>query len=85
VLFYEAAGARLAGVVLGLSFIVHQIGSAIGPQLGSIVYDATKTYDGYQFVIGLLLLASAAMTFNLKDSGMRLAEPPAVAAVPARA
>jgi MFS family permease len=84
VLFYEAAGARLAGVTLGLSFIVHQIGSAIGPQIGSIVYDLTQTYDGYQFVIGLLLLASAAMTYNIKDSGIRLAEPAAIA-VPARA
>ena len=83
VLFYEAVGPRLAGVMLGLSFIVHQIGSALGPQLGSIVYDLTRTYDGYQLVIGLVLLASAALTFNLTDFGPRLPEP-AVAAAPLR-
>jgi predicted MFS family arabinose efflux permease len=84
VMFYEAAGVKLAGVILGLSFIVHQVGSAIGPQVGSIVYDLTKTYDGFSIVIGLFLLASAAMTFNIKESSVRLAEP-AVAALPSRA
>ncbi|MCC7107191.1 MAG: MFS transporter [Chloroflexi bacterium] len=71
VLFYEAAGAKLAGVILGLSFIVHQVGSAIGPQVGSIVFDQTHTYDGFSIVIGLFLLASAAMTFNLKESDLQ--------------
>ena len=30
-MFYEIVGPRMAGVILGLSFIVHQIGSAGGP------------------------------------------------------
>src|SRR3712207_9223570 len=80
---FEAVGPRLAGAMLGLSFIVHQLGAAIGPQLGSIVYDLTKTYDGYQLVIGLVLLASAALTFNLTDFGARPAGP-ALAAAPLR-
>ena len=84
VLFYEAAGAKLAGLILGLSFIVHQVGSAIGPQMASIVFDRTDTYDGFSIVIGLFLLASAAMTFNIKESRVRLTEP-TVAAVPTRA
>jgi predicted MFS family arabinose efflux permease len=80
VLFFEAVGPRLAGTMLGLSFVVHQVASALGPQIGSVVYDATRSYDSYQFVIGLLLLASAAMTFNITDLGARQAEPKVAAA-----
>src|SRR5919198_1033772 len=36
VMFYEIVGPRMAGVILGLSFIVHQIGSAGGPILASV-------------------------------------------------
>jgi MFS family permease len=87
VLFYEAAGPRLAGLILGLSFIIHQLGSAIGPQLGSIVYDQTNTYDGYLFAIGVVLLGSAVITFNIKDIGSRMPEPaePAVSTAPSPA
>ncbi len=84
VLFYEAVGPRLAGMMLGLSFIVHQLGSSLGPQLGSIVFDLTQTYDGYQLAIGLVLLASAAITFNITDLGPRPAQP-AMAATPSSA
>ena len=41
VMFYEIVGPRMAGVILGLSFIVHQIGSAGGPMLASIAFDLT--------------------------------------------
>ncbi len=37
----------MAGVILGLSFIVHQIGSAGGPMLASIAFDLTGSYDGF--------------------------------------
>jgi predicted MFS family arabinose efflux permease len=75
VLFYEVVGPRLAGLVLGLSFIVHQIGSSIGPQLGSIIFDVTKSYDQYQFVLGLILLVSAAISFSV-DLQKLSARPP---------
>jgi MFS family permease len=80
VLFFEAAGPRLAGAVLGLSFIIHQVGAAVGPQIGSIAYDLTKTYDQYQFAIGVMLLASAAAVFNIRDRGTRVEQPAAVPA-----
>lgn len=73
VLFYEVVGPRLAGLILGLSFIVHQIGSSVGPQLGSIIFDATQTYDYYMVVLGLILLVSAVISFNvdMKKLGAR--------------
>jgi MFS family permease len=82
VLFYEVVGPRLAGLILGLSFIVHQIGSSIGPQLGSVIFDATQTYDHYMFFLGLVLLLSAAISFSvdLKKLDFR---PPGQVPVPA--
>jgi predicted MFS family arabinose efflux permease len=64
VMFYEIAGPRLAGVILGLSFIVHQIGSAGGPMFASIVYDRTGSYDGFMAVMALILIASGALVYS---------------------
>ena len=64
VMFYEIAGPRLAGVILGLSFIVHQIGSAGGPMVASIVFDRTGSYDGFMAVMALILLASGALIYS---------------------
>jgi predicted MFS family arabinose efflux permease len=64
VMFYEIAGPRLAGVILGLSFIVHQIGSAGGPMLASIVFDRTGSYDAFMAVMALILLASGALIYS---------------------
>ena len=58
VLFYEIVGPRMAGMILGMSFIVHQIGSAAGPMIASITYDRTGSYDGFLVVMSLVLLAS---------------------------
>ena len=67
VMFYEIVGPRLAGVILGLSFIVHQIGSAGGPMLASIVFDRTGSYDQFMVVMGVILLASGVITYNTRD------------------
>ncbi len=64
VMFYELVGPRMAGVVLGMSFIVHQIGSAGGPMIASIVYDQTASYDGFMVVMGIILLASGLAIFG---------------------
>ena len=58
VMFYEIVGPRLAGVVLGLSFIVHQIGAAGGPMIASMAFDRTGSYDGFMLVMaGILIVA----------------------------
>ena len=75
VIFYEIAGPRMAGVILGLSFIVHQIGSAGGPMLASIAFDMTGSYDGFMMVIGVILLASAVLIYSAINSDMQLPEP----------
>ena len=75
VMFYEIVGPRMAGVVLGLSFIVHQIGSAGGPMLASIAYDMTGSYDGFMVAMGVILLASAVLIYGTINSDKRLSEP----------
>jgi MFS family permease len=64
VLFYELVGPRMAGMILGMSFIVHQIGSAAGPMMASITYDRTGSYDGFMVIMGLILLASGFALFG---------------------
>jgi MFS family permease len=75
VMFYEIVGPRMAGVMLGLSFIVHQIGSAGGPILASIAFDLTGSYDGFMMAIGVILLASAVLIYSTMNSDMQLPEP----------
>jgi MFS family permease len=74
VMFYEIVGPRMAGVILGLSFIVHQIGSASGPMLASIAFDMTGSYDGFMTAMGVILLASGFLIYNTTSSGMELPE-----------
>ncbi len=74
VMFYEMVGPRMAGVILGLSFIVHQIGSAGGPIFASIAFDLTGSYDGFMMAIGVILLASAVLIYSTINSDMRLPE-----------
>ena len=74
VLFYEIVGPRMAGLILGLSFIVHQIGSAGGPMLASIAFDMTGSYDGFMLAMGVILLASAVLIHSTIDSDTRFPE-----------
>jgi MFS family permease len=74
VLFYEIVGPRMAGLILGVSFIVHQIGSAGGPMLASIAFDMTGSYDGFMLAMGVILLASAALIYSTLNSDMRFSE-----------
>ena len=75
VMFYEIAGPRLAGVILGLSFIVHQIGAAGGPMFASIVFDITGSYDGFMAIMALILLGSGALVYSNTTRERQFPEP----------
>jgi MFS family permease len=75
VLFYEIVGPRMAGLILGVSFIVHQIGSAGGPMLASIVFDMTGSYDGFMLAMAIILLTSAVLIYSTINSDTRIAAP----------
>jgi len=53
--------------VLGLSFIVHQIGAAGGPMIASIAFDRTGSYDGFMVVMAAILVVSGLLVYNLSD------------------
>ena len=74
VMFYEIVGPRLAGVILGLSFIIHQIGSAGGPMLASISFDLTGSYDEFMVGMGVILLLSGVITYKTRDWDARQPE-----------
>ena len=75
VIFYEAVGPRLAGVILGLSFIVHQFGSAGGPMLASLAFDLTGSYDGFMVIMAVVLLLSGALVYRAAGTSMSSPEP----------
>jgi predicted MFS family arabinose efflux permease len=82
VMFYEMVGPRLAGVVLGLSFIVHQIGSATGPMLASMAFDRTGSYDGFMLVMAAILIVAGFAVHSISGPDKR-ARRPVLAANPA--
>ena len=61
--------------IMGLSFIVHQVGSAGGPILASVAFDMTGSYDDFMLVMGGILIASAILIYSTIDSDKRLVEP----------
>ena len=76
VMFFEMVGPRLAGLILGLSFIVHQVGSAGGPFLAGLYFDVYGTYDGFMQIMSLILLASAVMIYiAIRSDDAPLPEP----------
>ena len=83
VMFYEIVGPRMAGVILGLSFIIHQIASAGGPMIASIAFDLTGSYDGFMVAMGLILVASSILIYSVRDSVTQMPEP-VLAASPSR-
>jgi len=72
VMFYEMVGPRMAGVVLGLSFIVHQIGSASGPMIASIAFDRTGSYDGFMVAMAVILVVSGLLVYSITGPDARL-------------
>jgi len=72
VMFYEMVGPRMAGVVLGLSFIVHQIGSASGPMVASIAFDRTGSYDGFMVAMAVVLVVSGVLVYNVSGPNARV-------------
>ena len=65
VMFYEMVGPRLAGIVLGLSFVVHQAGSASGPMIASIAFDRTGSYDGFMVAMAVILVVSGLLVYSI--------------------
>jgi predicted MFS family arabinose efflux permease len=60
-------GARYMGMLYGMAFLSHQLGSFVGVWLGGYVYDHTGRYDLVWYLGILLGLASAAIHLPIRD------------------
>jgi predicted MFS family arabinose efflux permease len=65
-LIYEIFGAGIAGRMIGLTFVLHQVGSTIGPYLGGRMYDAQGSYTAALLASGVILLMSSFLGWRLK-------------------
>jgi len=61
-------GARYMGMLYGVAFLSHQIGSFVGVWLGGYVYDTTGSYSLVWYLGILLGLASAAINLPIKET-----------------
>jgi len=62
-------GARYMGMLYGVAFLSHQLGSFVGVWLGGFVYDLTGAYDLVWYVGILLGLMSAAVHLPIRERG----------------
>jgi MFS family permease len=60
-------GARYMGMLYGLAFFSHQVGSFVGVWLGGYVFDVTGDYDLVWYLGIILGLASAAIHLPIKE------------------
>lgn len=60
-------GARYMGMLYGVAFFSHQVGSFIGVWLGGVVYDQTGSYSLIWYLGILLGLASAAIHLPIRE------------------
>jgi MFS family permease len=60
-------GARYMGMLYGVAFLSHQIGSFVGVWLGGYVYDATGSYSLVWYLGILLGLGSAAIHLPIRE------------------
>ncbi|MEE9203324.1 MAG: MFS transporter [Dehalococcoidia bacterium] len=65
-LIYEIFGAGIAGRMIGLTFVLHQVGSTIGPYLGGQMYDALGSYTEALFIGSVILMMSSFLAWRLK-------------------
>lgn len=60
-------GARYMGMLYGVAFLSHQVGSFVGVWLGGYVYDATGSYSLVWYLGILLGLGSAAIHLPIRE------------------
>jgi MFS family permease len=62
-------GARYLGMLYGIAFLSHQVGSFVGVWLGGFVYDQTGSYSLVWYLGILLGLGSAALHLPIRERG----------------
>lgn len=68
---YEIYGARIAGQMIGLTFLLHQVGATVGPYFGGWLYETTGGYVLPMVIAGGVLLNSALWAWRLEMPALR--------------
>ena len=66
-IIYDIFGAGIAGRMMGLTFLVHQIGAMIGPYFGGWIFEINGSYMLALAIGGVLLLNSAFWGWRLQN------------------
>jgi len=70
----EMFGTRYMATLLGLAFVMHQVGSSLGAWGGGLIFDATGSYDR-AWQIGVLVGFSAGIIQILAGGPTRRPDP----------
>lgn len=64
-------GPRYLGMLFGVVFFTHQLGSFLGSWLGGIIYDATLSYDVMWMGTAILGIVAALLHLPINDTTLR--------------
>lgn len=68
---YEIFGPGMAGRMLGLTFLLHQVGSTIGPYFGGRLFEVRGSYELPLLLGGVVLVMSALWSWLLKAAAQQ--------------
>jgi MFS family permease len=63
---YEIFGTGIAGRMIGLTFLLHQVGATFGPYFGGWIFETYETYTLALIIGGLVLCSSAFWSWRLQ-------------------
>ena len=70
-LIYDIFGAGIAGRMMGLTFLIHQVGATVGPYFGGWIFEINGSYMWILVIIGVVLLNSAFWGWRLQGAAQR--------------
>lgn len=70
-IIYEIFGLRIAGRMMGLTFLLHQVGATLGPLFGGWIFETTGTYRLGLVTLGVVLCNSAFWSRRLEGATQR--------------
>ena len=70
-LIYNIFGVEIAGRMMGLTFLIHQVGATIGPYFGGWIFEINGGYTLALAVVGVVLLNSTFWSWRLQGTAQR--------------
>ncbi len=70
-LIYDIFGDGIAGRMMGLTFLIHQVGATVGPYFGGWIFEINGSYMWILVIIGVVLLNSAFWGWRLQGAAQR--------------